>query len=150
MCLILFENLMDSFEDFLVDQARQFQNTPNFRIDSFRFFWTYIHPWRGVRIRALGCESDRQAGLATWRHKQYQVNEGSPSIMPWVMEVMTGKDQKDPDDRGSNGAAAPSTQDDNTQDEKSGAFSISSPRTFPFFLVAICCCLPKAAKTLVS
>ena len=52
MCLILLENLMDSykkilidsFEDFLVDQARQFQNTPNFRIDSFRFFWTYIHP----------------------------------------------------------------------------------------------------------
>ena len=52
MCLILLENLMDSykkilidsFEDFLVDQARQFQNIPNFRIDSFRFFWTYIHP----------------------------------------------------------------------------------------------------------
>ena len=44
------ENLMDSFkkisidsfEDFLVDQDRQFQNSPNFRIDSFRFFWTYI------------------------------------------------------------------------------------------------------------
>ena len=35
---------MDSFEDFLVDQDRQFQNSPNFRIDSFRFFWTYIHP----------------------------------------------------------------------------------------------------------
>ena len=50
MCLILLENLMDSykkilidsFEDFLVDQARQFQNTH--RIDSFRYFWTYIQP----------------------------------------------------------------------------------------------------------
>ena len=61
MCLILLENLMDSykkilidsFEDFLVDQARQFQNTPNFRIDSFRFFWTYIHPWFGDMIASF-------------------------------------------------------------------------------------------------
>ena len=37
---------IDSFEDFLVDQDRQFLNTPNSRVDSFRFFWTYIHPWR--------------------------------------------------------------------------------------------------------
>ena len=37
-------NSIDSFEDFLVDQDRQFQNTPNSRVDSFRFFWTYIHP----------------------------------------------------------------------------------------------------------
>ena len=36
---------IDSFEDFLVDQDRQFQNTPNSRVDRFRFFWTYIHPW---------------------------------------------------------------------------------------------------------
>ena len=39
---------IDSFEDFLVDQDRQFQNTPNSRVDSFRFFWTYIHPWAKV------------------------------------------------------------------------------------------------------
>ena len=52
MCLILLENLMDSykkilidsFKDFLVDQARQFQNTPNFRIDSFRFFGHIFTP----------------------------------------------------------------------------------------------------------
>ena len=50
MCLILFENLMDSFEDFLVDQARQFQNTPNFRIDSFSFIWTYIHPCHHLQL----------------------------------------------------------------------------------------------------
>ena len=56
----------------------------------------------------------RQAGSAILRHKHYQVNEGSPSIMPWVMEVMTDKDQKDPDDRGSKGESAPSTQEDNT------------------------------------
>ena len=37
---------IDSFEDFLVDQDRQFQNTPNSRVDSFRFVWTYIHPCR--------------------------------------------------------------------------------------------------------
>ena len=50
MCLILLENLMgsykniliDSFEDFLVDQARQFQNTPNFRIDSFGHIFTPV------------------------------------------------------------------------------------------------------------
>ena len=69
MFLILFENFMDSFknisidsfEDFLVDQDRQFQNSPNFRIDSFRFFWTYIHPWPhgqdgGVQITPFGSE----------------------------------------------------------------------------------------------
>ena len=64
MCLILFENLMDSFKkisidsfkDFLVDQARQFQNTPNFRIDRFRFFWTYIHPClKGYLLLCEGC-----------------------------------------------------------------------------------------------
>ena len=52
MCLILLENLMDSyktilidsFEDFLVEQARQFQNIPNFRIDSFRFFGHIFTP----------------------------------------------------------------------------------------------------------
>ena len=32
---------IDSFEDFLVDQDRQFQNTPNSRVDSFRFFDIY-------------------------------------------------------------------------------------------------------------
>ena len=45
MFLILFENLIDNFknilirqfEDFLVDKEIQFQNTPNFRSDSFRF-----------------------------------------------------------------------------------------------------------------
>ena len=45
MFLILFENLIDNFknilirqfEDFLVDKEIQFQNTPNFRSDGFRF-----------------------------------------------------------------------------------------------------------------
>ena len=44
MFLILFENFMDSFkkisidsfEDFMVDQDRQFQNRPNFRTDGFK------------------------------------------------------------------------------------------------------------------
>ena len=44
---------IESFEDFLVDQYRQFQNTPNSRIDSFRFFGTYIHPCNTFPIDLL-------------------------------------------------------------------------------------------------
>ena len=44
LILILLKILIDSFTDFLVDQARQFQNTPNFRIDSFRFFLDIYSP----------------------------------------------------------------------------------------------------------
>ena len=36
------------FDVLLVDQDIQFQNTPNFRANSFRIFlWKYIHPWLG-------------------------------------------------------------------------------------------------------
>ena len=39
--LRLFENFDRQFYHFLVEQDRQFQNTPNFRSDSFRFLDIY-------------------------------------------------------------------------------------------------------------
>ena len=58
---------IDSFEDFLVDQDRQFQNTPNSRVDSFRFFWTYIHPWEHLdgsdTVAALNESQDGMSGF---------------------------------------------------------------------------------------
>ena len=47
---------IDSFEDFPVDQDRTVSEFPDLRIDSFRFFWTYIHPclrWMLVVVALL-------------------------------------------------------------------------------------------------
>ena len=41
MFLILFENLIDNFKKILIDSLKIFWLI---RTDSFRFFWTYIHP----------------------------------------------------------------------------------------------------------
>ena len=46
-CPKIFDLCFDrQFEDFLVDQDKQFQNTPNsrVRVDIFRFFWTIYSP----------------------------------------------------------------------------------------------------------
>ena len=61
---------IDSFKDFLVDQARQFQNTPNIRIDSFRLFWTYIHPWK--RVSRL---TEQKRGKHQWEREQQNVTK---------------------------------------------------------------------------